>query len=100
MFQCDGEVDCAQSEDETRCNYILPKFTKSENVSTTAVIRQTYGTIPVELCAKFCFEEKKFTCNLFSYRKAWKYCYLSSKENQVSSWTSNSDYDTYALGPT
>ncbi|XP_021351068.1 uncharacterized protein LOC110448900 isoform X2 [Mizuhopecten yessoensis] len=100
MFQCDGEVDCAQSEDETRCNYILPKFTKSENVSTTAVIRQTYGTIPVELCAKFCFEEKKFTCNLFSYRKAWKYCYLSSKENQVSSWTSNSDYDIYALGTT
>ncbi|XP_060076806.1 uncharacterized protein LOC132556410 [Ylistrum balloti] len=100
VFQCDGEVDCDQSEDETGCSYILPKFSKTENVSTTALVRQTFGTIPVELCAKFCFEEKKFACKSFTFRKVWKYCYLSSENFSVDSWTSDAEYDLYVLGTT
>ncbi|XP_033729369.1 plasminogen-like [Pecten maximus] len=97
MYQCDGETDCEHSEDETGCDYILPRFTKIENMLSKATVRKTFGTIPVELCAKLCYEEKKFTCKSFSYRKTWKYCYLSSEEDPVDSRSSSADYDMYVL---
>lgn len=97
LYRCDGEIDCGHSEDENGCEYMLPRFTRTKNVLSTVQVRKTYGAIPVELCAKFCLEERKFRCKSFSYRKSWKYCYMYLSSEDDISREANTDYDIYTL---
>ncbi|KAL8565021.1 hypothetical protein ACOMHN_003397 [Nucella lapillus] len=83
-YQCDGEEDCGDGEDESDCEYNIGQFEEyRDRLPGSPLTNITYANVPLETCARLCLSNTYFTCVSFIYNEDERQCQLLDADDKT-----------------